>query len=817
MRTPFFRTIFFVTLQFVAPSVYAQVEEEAFKQNKEMLDISFLVDDRSDWVPTLLTSASLPIYTLSQWNGYVFSWVPRGQTSNRSSYIDGINWQSKIGAWDAFHTYAALYKAFHPLGMSSNFEYSKLGFGDHGTVQYLTANTQYLKKSMLLTTRFSNSSFVSEGTMQLNSGPILDHRWSYQMNIAFQNAPVGTIPNGFKNLTGVAFSADKHFKRNQSLGITFWWDHVVQGKNSPAVKEAFELSAQRNYNPSWGWYNGKPLYTSQKSGEVPITYFRYEKKWGDKIVFQLQFGLALGTQKKLQLDWTKTIDPRPDYYKYLPSYAKDSMLQNQLANWFTSNPQALQINFDRLQTINQSNASHQSFYIINAQIAQVHLQRFSMRWQYQFPLDWSGQIGLHLAKDVIRNYNKIENLLGGDYFLNYNSWVDDNGSVDHFQNEIRQPDQKIKTGQIWGSDFYLQNTQLHSWVQLSKQTAHYEFSLALQLEENRYNRTGNNQNGLFPHVSLGSASILSFPAQGIKAHFLYKFSGRWYARVISYHQSTAPNASSVYVDPSLHPFTASFILPELHKGSDISLFYRGVYTKINISFFWQTIQNLSEKKLFYHDQYFAFVYGMLGQMQTIHKGIEWGMETQFPGSLQLSAVSSFGAYYIANNPLFEIRLVNDLYKVASGTLELKGLPANAHPQSVQAFSIQYQPNYSSRISISGVYSMKRSIDYNYFRRSFLLKNKINDALKWDLIQNESYLPNQWVLNAYMSKQFLMGGKIKKQIRFSASIRNILNTLIPIFSFEQSRFDYSGLRIEKFPLKYMYDQGTTYTLGIQVQM
>jgi hypothetical protein len=50
-----------------------------------------------------------------------------------------------------------------------------------------------------------------------------------------------------------------------------------------------------------------------------------------------------------------------------------------------------------------------------------------MRLQYQFPLEWSGQIGLHAAKDVIRNYNVIENLLGGNYFLNYNGWVDDNG------------------------------------------------------------------------------------------------------------------------------------------------------------------------------------------------------------------------------------------------------------------------------------------------------------------------------------------------------------------------------------------------------
>jgi len=155
-------------------------------QNKEAL-IEFSVN----WVPTLLSASSLPIYNLSQFNGFVFSWVPRGQSSNRGSYIDGINWQSKIGAWDSFNSYAGMYKAFHSMDMVSSFEYSKLGFGDPGSVNYLTANTRFLKKAVTVATRFSNSSFVYEGQFQLNSGPIKNRRWSYQFNAVFQQAPMG--------------------------------------------------------------------------------------------------------------------------------------------------------------------------------------------------------------------------------------------------------------------------------------------------------------------------------------------------------------------------------------------------------------------------------------------------------------------------------------------------------------------------------------------------------------------------------------------------------------------------------------------------
>ena len=816
MSHRFCRILYFIILLYLHQPILAQ-EEEA-KENIGLQNRETLIEFSANWVPSLLSASSLPIYNLSQFNGFVFSWVPRGQSSNRGSYIDGINWQSKIGAWDSFNSYAALYKAFHSIDMVSNFEYSKLGFGNPGSVNYLTGNTRFLKKAVTVATRFSNSSFVYEGQLQLNSGPLKKQRWSYQFNAVFQQAPMGLIPNGFKKLTGIAFSMDKQLKLEQSIGMTIWWDHVAQGKMAPSVQEAFDLSLQRNYNPSWGWYKGKPLYPNQKSGDAPVTYFRYEKKWREKAILHMQMGFAVGVQKKYQMDWTKTLDPRPDYYKYLPSYSKDSSLRKKLLNWFASNPQALQIDFDHLEKINQSNATHQSFYIINTKVAKVQLLRLSMRLQYQFPLEWSGQIGLHAAKDVIRNYNVIENLLGGNYFLNYNGWVDDNGSTSNFQNEIRRPDQKIKAGQTWGGDYALQNTQLQLWGQLHKQMAKYEFGFSLKFEDNRFNRTGYNQNGLFPRQSLGASSLLSFPSYGLKAQYLYKFSGRFYAKTILFQQANAPNASDIYLDPAVHPNTASFILPALHRGIDLALFYRGVYTKMNAAIFWQSIENANEKNLFYHDHFFAFVYGMLGQMKTIHKGVELGMDTQFGGPLQVSAVSSFGSYLIANNPLYEIRLANDLYKVESGVLQLQGLPASSNPQWVQAISIQYQPDYSSRISITGVYSMKRSIDYNYFRRSMLLKNQINNEAHWNLIQSENYLPNQWVFNVFMSKQYMFSIKNnKQQIRFSASIRNVLNTLIPLFSFEQSRFDYTAFRLEKFPLKYMYDQGTTFAIGAQLQI
>jgi hypothetical protein len=179
---------------------------------------------------------------------------------------------------------------------------------------------------------------------------------------------------------------------------------------------------------------------------------------------------------------------------------------------------------------------------------------------------------------------------------------------------------------------------------------------------------------------------------------------------------------------------------------------------------------------------------------------------------------NIGHYFISNNPLYEILLANDIYKVESGLLRLKNLPAATGPEITEAVSIQMQPTYTTRISVTGIYAAKRAISYDYYRRSAFLLDKISDQTTYSSIHNVSYLPAQFVLNASFSKSInLKYGKQKIPIYCNFSFKNLLSTLIPVLVFEQSRFDYINLNPTKFPLKYLFDQGLTYAVGIQLQI
>jgi hypothetical protein len=259
-------------------------------------------------------------------------------------------------------------------------------------------------------------------------------------------------------------------------------------------------------------------------------------------------------------------------------------------------------------------------------------------------------------------------------------------------------------------------------------------------------------------------------------------------------------------------------LPIIHLGTEIKLQFMGSSIKANAILFAQSNQNERQYKLFYHDYFNAFVRASVGQMETMHYGVESFIETNWTSPIQLNIGNSYGWYTITNQPLYEIRIADNLYKVQSGRLLINDFPATSYPQSVQAFTINYQPVYSLRISYTAVYASRRAISHDVFRRSDWVKLNSPTNIIWEDLYKPVWASNQWVSNLFISKNFEVETKNRKiNLRLTSSIRNLLGASIPSLIFEQSRYDYKNFKTDKFPAKYIYDLGRTCTIGLQVSM
>lgn len=795
--------------------LYAQVE------NADALPKQFdlLGQESIYWTPNLLQSNFAGLNELALYQGFAVNWIPRGLAQSKGNTINGIDWHSNLNGWDPSFSYSGLYGGIKSDAVVHAYGIGTYGLGGQSGNRFSSSKATQFAKSKSVSTRISNASSMQEFRIQWHSGRSKKSTW-FNIEAIYQNTPRGYLANGMKDRKGLLLSFEKMITDKHHLGFSFWWSLAVQGKRTPTVQEIYDIAKDPLYNPSWGWKAGNAFYANTKKNNAPVLNFQYDYKANNGNTITLNLGGVIGTQSTTQLDWSKTADPRPDYYKYLPSFASDPLLKNKLLNVYVNHPDLLQIQFDQIVAENQSNLNGASKYIINQRQQNLALLRASFLSNVLIGKSSHWYSGLSINSDRIGYSNIVADLLGGKFYYNYNTWVNEDGLSTAFQNDIESPDRKIKQGEIWGAQYSLFNSSIHAWTALTGATRFLEWGAGLKMGIDQFRRKGLNQNGLYPTISKGLSEFAVFPSFQYQFYLRYKFNGRWYLTTHLFQAAEAPDAADLYTDPSNHAVQNSFLLPLIKFGSEFKLQFMGSNVKASLALFLQSNQNERQFKLFYHDYYNAFVRASLGQMKTIHQGIETYVETNWSSPIQLSIANSVGWYLIANEPLYEIRLSDNLYKVQSGKLLLSRFPANAYPQGVQAATINYQPSYSLRFSYTILYASKRAISHDLFRRSSWAKENTSID-NWENIQKPVYAPNQWVSNLFISKNFQIKTNSNSastklfSLRLTASIRNILNTVIPSLIFEQSRYDYKNFKADKFPEKYIYDLGRTYTIGLQL--
>ncbi len=803
--------VVFCCLIFYLKTLHAQTE------NADALPKQFDLHEQESvfWMPNLLQSNYSGLHEMAQYQGFALNWAPRGVVQSKGNHINGLNWFSNLSGWDPSFTYAGLYGGLKTQHTISAYGISAFGLGGQAGNSFSTTNAIHFTKTKAISAKLSNASTMHEIRMQWHSGAIKQSNW-INLEGVYQKTPGGYLANGMKDRKGLLLSIEKNISEKHQMGFSFWWSPVTQGKRAPTVQEMFMLTKDPLYNPSWGWRNGQAFYANTKKSNAPVMSMHYDYKTSKGNSIEINLGGVFGTQSATQLDWSKAADPRPDYYKYLPSFAIDEQLKNKLLNRYEVHPEFLQIQFDQLIAKNSSNTNGAAQYIINERIQKLQLLRTSLRTNFALSANSYWYTGLAFNTDKIGYNNRVADLLGGQFYYNYNTWVNDDGLATAFQNDLLAPDRKIKAGETWGAHYNLYSKNIQAWTSLIGSTRFMEWGLGAQMGFDQMQRKGINQNGLFPQLSKGVVIAPVFPSYQYQFFLRYKLNGRWYLTTHFFQQWEAPSAADFYSDASNHAIQNPFILPLIHSGVEVKLQFMGSNIKGNAAFFLQSNQNEREYKMFYHDYYNAFVRASAGQIETLHRGIETFVETNWSSPIQLSLANSYGLYLITNLPLYELRLSDNLYKVQSGLLFLKQFPATSYPQAVQAITINYQPVYSLRFSCSILYSSRRAISHDVFRRSSWTKENTSTQDAWEKLRAPVFAPNQWVSNIFISKSFQVKATHENySLRLTASIRNFLNASIPSLIFEQSRYDYKNFEAAKFPSQYIYDLGRTYTIGLQL--
>lgn len=632
-------------------------------------------------------------------------------------------------------------------------------------------------------------------------------------------------------------SIEKRFNAKHSLNLVALGAPYKRGANSRSIQEMYDLADDNYYNSYWGYQQGKKRSAREYSGHLPLFSLRHDFKVNEKLSMTTSVGYQTGNSATSTLDWLDANDPRPDYYRRLPSYIDDPELSDFMADYLSSNTELLQVQFDKLYQVNlNSNETIEdvdgipgndvtgalSKYIFEDRNADVKKASANIVLQYQLTDKSQINIGLSAINQDTRNYKTVNDLMGGEFYVDWDKFAEQDfpGNDDALQNDLLRPNRLVYEGDQFGYDYYSRIRQQTGWASYNLNAEKWEFGVSAAVTNQTYWRDGQTQNGRFPNNSLGESAKNSFFLPSGKALLRYKFDGRNYLTVSGMHSEIAPTFRNAFVSPRTRDNVVDGLVKETSNLGEIRYDYRAPDLKFSISGFYITTKDAIRSTSFYHDDLNTFVNFSLTGIDQEHTGIEAAVEYSLTPSLSLQGAASIGQYIYTSRPSATITQDNDGTVLLSNiTVYAQNFYVPSTPQSAYTGGLTYRSRKFWSLFLNVNYFQEGWLDFNPLRRTLAATDGVEfQSPEWNAIIDQEKVDPAWTVDLSFYKSWLIQPAEKRTfLSLNIGVNNLLNNENYINGgYEQYRFDYETKDPSVFPSKYSYMQGLNYFIQVSVR-
>lgn len=699
--------------------------------------------------------------------------------------------------------------AFGNISGASNFDLRASGYRKQVRASYLLTNRTYNNRIILT----AASGMLKNGWSVVGSA-------SARFGDAIAYVP-GTSYLGFSAFLG----AEKKINQEHSLSLTGFVAPVHRGMQAGAVQEVYDLVNSHYYNPNWGWYEGKQRNARMRTNIEPAIFLtHYFTPESNKYTITSTLATSFGRENTTGLNWYDVPDPRPDYYRNLPSFYISNEDTNDMffarRNAWLSDENIRQIDSNNMYFVNQL-AAHQgkrAQYMVENRVT----DHFELGGASYLIMDLNKNIKLSAGVDIRglkqHNYKTINDLLGGAFWLDVDKFSEGE-FPDHLNvmyNDLNNMDVELHEGDIFGYDYNFLIYSQKAWGILNFTYPKIDFHVGAQLGSSQMWREGFMKNGRFPDNSEGKSEVKAFFEGGAKAGFTYKITGRNYLVLNSQFQNSAPSVLNAFLAPRIRNSYINDLKTEKVASVDLSYIMKYPFMKMRATLFFTQFYDLTKVISFFHGGHQAMVNDAITGMNQRHLGAELGTDIKLSSMFSLIVAGTFGDYRYSNTPVVYTNAENGTDILDSDgedvkqTVHWKNFFVAGSPQIAGTLGLRFNHNF-----------WWVNINANYFDRIFAAINpdrRTSSAIgtftpndpEYHMIVDQERMKGQFTLDLSVSKSW----RIKRYtIGFNISVNNILNNKNLVSSaWEAYRFDHRTSDPEKHPNKYYYAFGTTFFAG-----
>lgn len=702
-------------LSLTAVSQVAEVDDDSFAAFD--LDDSGYSDN-----PTILFGSNDVFNSIAGYNFSSVRFRARGYSSeSQEVYLAGVKLNDAITGYSPFSLWSGLNEAMRSKETVNGSEMSDFGFGGYNGLTNIFGTAGEVRKG-LRGSVLTNSTLYRLRVMASYATGLQDNGWAFAANVSARLGGNDWIKGVYYRSFAYYLAADKVLNHANTLHFAFFGTPGERGAQNASTQEVYDLMGDNMYNDNWGYQNGRVRNSRVRKTHEPIALIKWDFKPSDKFEGSATVLYRFGKNGYTALDWYDAQDPRPDYYRNLPSYYYGTINGEYVEDLNRNNPDKYlaalnqwrysdmysnltHLDWDRMYNVNRMQSSGRSRYVQEER----HVDQRDLNLAFTFKARPSDVVTLNggLSARINRTeyYKVLADLLGGEYFVNVDNFAERDFSTSPYKTQndlnyylINGSAEVLHVGDKYGYDYYAQVRNYNAWLSAKFVAGPFSATIAGRAGLESFWREGLVRKGLFPGLapngskmvdpltgetieptyeadgsvttSYGKSKVARFFTYAGKANLNLVIGGnmRLYANVGYFND--APKFNQVFLSPRTRNSMVSNLTTTKTFASDINWQFSGSGINVRATAYWTKIWDQSKVMSAYDDLQNAFSNFAISGINERHMGVELGFKipTYIVPNLSLQGVLSLGEYVYTSTPTMTQTVDNSAETVMENVL-----------------------------------------------------------------------------------------------------------------------------------------------------
>ena len=543
----------------LSPDIAKEAQEEVLLNLTEM---ELNDDEGRTQAQASASSASQDVFNKT----VSFAWST-GRYRNRGynqtdevNYINGLAFNTAERGTFNFSAMGGLNDASRNKEVVNAIEANNFTFGGIGNATNYLMDASRYSQGWKIGLAGTNRNYKGKVSASYASGPMANG-WSFIAQLAWRYSPYingkGMIGEGIAyNSGGYFLSAQKDFGTGHKLSFITFGAPTERGQSGAVTQEVYDLTGSINYNPYWGYQNGQIRNSRIVKSFDPTAIASYEWQIDPQQSLRAAVGYHYSMYSNSAITFYNAPDPRPDYYRNLPSFLYDGQFDangqlivkdangNPLGNvgpdgtlfertynghiigpgmdyetyktltdlWKNRDNKFTQIDWDGLYASNYAkNATDpngSASYMQERRHNDIQEAMLNLNYQYNKVEHLKVTAGLDAKWAQGLHYKTVDDLLGGNQWIDVDPFAERDikdlatnvgltqSDIDNVkQNDIFHPNSAKHQKDRFGYNYQMNMVQANVWAQNEWKFNEFDFYYALKVAYSNFQRTTTMING----------------------------------------------------------------------------------------------------------------------------------------------------------------------------------------------------------------------------------------------------------------------------------------------------------------------------------